>query len=383
MVPAPASKKKRGASRVPVINGLRGLAIGGVLFNHILAGMFTPAELALPLLGTQVSLSPLVTNGWTGVNLFFILSGFVLFLPYAADERAMRGLDDRLAFYWRRARRLLPLFYVAAIAEWILARQRGMPAPLEELMSVLSLSFFLTPQYFGPSFNVSLWSIGVEMAFSATFPLLVLGMRRLGTARFAALVLGLALVARVVGILHFPSPHGVTFNSDTFVCRLDEFVLGMVLARFYAESRLPRRAGGCVIIGTALVVLAWFGFDLALRGVLPPIARALLNDVLDAGLFTIVLASLGPASCLAVVLCWRPLQVAGMMCYSLYVWHWPLLDWLIPDRAAVPIGGLAIAIPTFLALTFGVAALSYRFIEFRREVDWRSLFLLGASARQS
>ena len=382
-VPGACTRQRAFRRAPPVINGLRGVAIGGVLLYHILAGMLTPAALELPFLGTEVSISPLLTNGWTGVNLFFILSGFVLFLPYAVDGRGMEDLNDRLRFYRRRARRLLPLFYIAVMVEWIFARERGFPAPLDELVSVLSLTFAASPRYFGPSFNVPLWSIGVEIAFSAMFPMLVLGMRRLGMARFAALVLGLALAARVVGILRFPALQGPTFNSDTFICRLDEFVLGMVLAQCYAKRRFPSRPGTCAIAGTALVALSWIGFDLVLRGALPPVARAFLNNVLDAGLCAIALASLAPAPRLAAVLSWPPLQVAGMMCYSLYIWHWPLLDWLIPERAATAVGELAIGIPAFLALTFGVAALSYRFIEFRLAEDWRELFLLAVPTRQS
>jgi peptidoglycan/LPS O-acetylase OafA/YrhL len=367
-----ASASVRSVDRLSVVNGLRGIAILLVLYYHLIAGTLSP-RLAIPL-------SPLMTNGWTGVNLFFILSGLVLFLPYAADDQPLRDLSHRLAFYRRRFLRLMPLFYFAVVVEWTLA-QGPQAHDFGELISVLSGTFVLNARTFGPSFNTPLWSIGVEIAFSVMFPVLVFGLRRFGPARFVTLILVLALLSRVVGILRLPSVQGPSFNSDTMICRVDEFVLGMVLAQLYVTRRLPSRPGWCALVGLALVALAWIGFDLVLRGALPPIARAILNDSLDAGLCAIVLASLVPGTRLAAVLGWLPLQVSGMMCYSLYIWHLPLLLWLAPDRAVMSAGKLALVTPLFLTLVFVVAAFSYRFIEFPRVKDWRRLFLLGPSHR--
>ncbi len=368
--PGWVNESSRSVDRLSVVNGLRGIAILFALYYHLVAGTLSPSGLAIPL-------SPLLTNGWTGVNLFFILSGLVLFLPYAADDQPLRDLNDRLAFYRRRFLRLMPLFYFAVLVEWSLA-QGPQAHDLGELVSVLSGTFVLNPHSFGPSFNTPLWSIGVEIAFSLMFPALVFGLRGLGPARFAGLILVLALLARIVGILRLPGVQGPSFNSDTVICRVDEFVLGMVLARLYIARRLPSRPGCCALVGLAIVALAWIGFDMVLRGVLPPITRAFLNDGLDAGLCAIVLASLVPQTRLAAVLAWSPLQVVGMMCYSLYIWHLPLLLWLAPDRATMSMGTLAMVIPLFLALVFVVAALSYRFIEFPRVREWRRLFLLDS-----
>src|SRR5581483_10618452 len=236
------------AMRLEPVNGLRGIAILAVVYFHVICGMWRAA--AVP-----TWLSPLVTGGWTGVNLFFILSGFVLFLPYAAGLRSMAAPRDRLAFYRRRFFRLLP---------------------------VLSVAFTLSPHGFAPSFNPALWSIGVEIGFSAAFPLLVLAAGRYGLARVLAAALALALALRLVGIARFPALQGATFNSDMLLCRIDEFVIGMMLARLYVAGRLPRRPGLGAGLGAVLVVLAWSGFDRVLRGGLPPLARAGLNDVLDA-----------------------------------------------------------------------------------------------------
>jgi len=363
-----ASAGGRSVDRVSVVNGLRGIAILLVLYCHLIVDTLSPSELPIPL-------SPLLTSGSSGVNLFFILSGLVLFLPYAADDRPLCDLGDRLAVYRRRFLRLMPLFYIAVGIEWSLA-QGPQAHDLGELILVLSGTFVLNPRTFCPSFNIALWSIGIEIAFSLMFPVLVLGLRRLGPARFAALIMALALLARIVGILRFPAVHGVTFNSDTVICRVDEFVLGMVLAQLYVARRLPSRPGWCALVGLALVALAWIGFDMVLHGALPPIGRAILNDGLDAGLCAIVLASLVPRTRLAAVLAWSPLQVVGMMCYSLYIWHLPLLLWLAPYGATMSVGTLAIVIPLFLTLVFVVAAFSYRFIEFAHVTEWRRLFLL-------
>ena len=363
-------------NRLAVINGLRGVAIAQVIAQHILTGMFAPSALTLSMLGVSFSVSPLVTNGWTGVNLFFILSGFVLFLPYAGGKRSMHMTNDRLAFYRRRCRRLLPLFFIAVVAAWALALVRGVPTGFGDLLSVLSLTYIVNADTFGPSFNIALWSVGVEIAFSAMFPLLVLALRRWGIWRFATIIVVLALVARLAGILHSPALQGPTMNSDTIICRLDEFAIGMVLAERFILGSLPRCAWLYTILGMMLVGLAWIGFDLVLRGMLAPIARAGLNDVLDAGLVAIVIAALTPETKIAYALAWPPLQVVGMMCYSLYLWHWPLLHWLAPDRAVMTQAALITALCAFVGVTFILSALTYRFIEFPSVRDWRQLFLL-------
>lgn len=363
-------------SRIPTINGLRGLAIAAVLWDHIIYGRLAPSDLNVTILGKALPLTAFVTNGWTGVNLFFILSGFVLFLPYTADGGRLARVDGRLAFYRRRALRLLPLFYIAVLTEWALYVARGMPAHPGELASVLSLGFIFDARTFGPHFNVALWSIGDEIAFSALFPFLVLALRRIGPARFLGLMLILALTARFFGLLFYPFPQGATFNSDAFLCRIDEFALGMLIALWYREDRLPRRVGLYALIGSLLVLIAWFGFDLVARHALPALTRAGLNDVLDAGLAAIVIAALGSRGRLAATLSWPPLQLAGMMCYSIYIWHLPLLMWLAPDRTSMPRAEFLMVIPVFLITTFAIAAVSYRFIEFRRVGNWRALFLL-------
>jgi peptidoglycan/LPS O-acetylase OafA/YrhL len=135
----------RSVNRLSVVNGLRGIAILLVLYYHLIAGTVSPSGVAIPL-------SPLMTNGWTGVNLFFILSGLVLFLPYSADDQPLRNLSDRLAFYRRRFLRLMPLFYFAVVIEWSLA-QGPQARNFGELISVLSGTFVLNPSSFGPSFN--------------------------------------------------------------------------------------------------------------------------------------------------------------------------------------------------------------------------------------
>ena len=362
------SNPARAPLRLESINGLRGAAILSVIYFHVICGMW-------PAAAVPVWLSPLVTNGWTGVNLFFILSGFVLFLPYAAGERRMVAPSDRAVFYRRRWLRLMPLFYVAVVGEWLLAAWQG-HGRISELAWVASLGFIVSPNEFAPSFNPALWSIGVEIAFSMLFPSLVAAARRFGIARMLVAALVMSLAIRVLGIMRFPALQGATFNSDMLLCRLDEFVIGMMLAWLYLAGRLPWRPVLCAAAGVLLVAIAWIGFDQVLRGGLPPIARAGLNDLLDAGLFLVVRAVLAPETRFAAALGWRPLQVLGMMCYSIYIWHQPLLELMMPGRAALPASAFVLSLLLFAAALLAVAALSYRFIEFGRVSDWRRLFLL-------
>ncbi|MBV8889570.1 MAG: acyltransferase [Alphaproteobacteria bacterium] len=368
-----------GTPRLAVINGLRGVAIGLVLSYHLIAGTMSPQSLdGFGWIAARL-VSPLLTEGWTGVNLFFILSGFVLYLPYAAGQRTMHSLADRLAFYRRRAWRLLPLFYIAVLLEWAAAPGPD-PRDIGELLSILSFGFIVSPHYFGPSFNPPLWSLGVEIAFSAVFPVLVAAQHRLGLGRLLMLVLATAFAFRFGGILRFPALQSPTYNSDSILCRIDEFVLGMAVAAAWVGGRLPRRPGGAATAGLLLVALAWLGFDQVLRGDLPPLARAGLNNVLDIGLCALLMAALAPRTRLARMLSWRPLQIAGCMSYSLYVWHLPLLRAVIPDPAALTAGALGLAIPIFLALALAAAAVSYRLIEFP-PAAWRRRLRLGPSPR--
>jgi peptidoglycan/LPS O-acetylase OafA/YrhL len=119
-------------------------------------------------------------------------------------------------------------------------------------------------------------------------------------------------------------------------------------------------------LGIVLVLVAWAGFYQCQYRGFPLVAMAFLNNVLDLGFVCVLVAVLTPKGNASRLLTFGPLQVTGMMCYSLYIWHAPVMDALRAWQ------GVTITLLVLIALS----AFSYRYIEFGRVTDWRKLFLL-------
>jgi peptidoglycan/LPS O-acetylase OafA/YrhL len=166
----PGIGMKSSANRLATVNGLRGLAIIAVMYFHQsdwrAIGPFIP--------GTDISLAPLLHNTWTGVNLFFVLSGFVLFLPYVNGRRSLATLADALNFWQRRFFRLMPAYYVAAVVLIAVTYAVWNPDWLgPDALRVLTLGFVFARYHFTPQADGAFWSLGVEVLFSLIFPLLI------------------------------------------------------------------------------------------------------------------------------------------------------------------------------------------------------------------
>ena len=97
--------------KLGVINGLRGFAILAVIYHHVFSRFTGPGFGSFELAG--ITFLPLthLANGWLGVNLFFILSGFVLSYPYFLQNRDFASAEEIKRYYIHRAKRLLPLYY--------------------------------------------------------------------------------------------------------------------------------------------------------------------------------------------------------------------------------------------------------------------------------
>jgi peptidoglycan/LPS O-acetylase OafA/YrhL len=353
--------------RIAVVNGLRGLAIIGVLFQHIGLGW------AMSVTGGDLAvLRPLFSNGWTGVNLFFILSGYVLFLPYAARRRSMVTPADVWHFYRSRFLRLMPLYYFAGVVLLVLAGAVLHAEAFRGLaIDLATVRFVLMPYHFGVAINFPLWSIGVEILFSVLFPVVVFAVLRIGLMPTLVAALVAALAARIEGRLWDVHPTGPNFLSDNIFERIDEFVIGIALARWHVEARIPSWARHLAWPGMALILAAWGGFYQCQYGGFPVVGMAFLNSVLDLGFVCVVSAVLTPQGSRSRLLTFGPLQVAGMMCYSLYIWHAPVMDALLQSQGLVPA----------LLVLIALAGFSYRYIEFRRVADWRVLFLWPSGSR--
>ena len=380
-----AASHSRHHPKLDVINGLRGLAICGVIWHHLFALYFAPGSGFYRFGGSSAPYF-LLAYGWIGVQLFFLLSGFVLFLPVAQGRVLLASRQDWLTFYRRRAQRLLPLYYIVAVLCVVLNQDAPVHQGkfLLELVAIASALFTFAPHGFEPHFNPPLWSLGVEIWFSILFPAIALGMRRLGGARLLAITLAIAWISRSLGNL-LPAPAGSAMGilplTIGLPASLSIFVTGMILAQLYATRPrgvpLVQRPG--LVLGAAAILLV-----AAIWVQRPPFASlagaVLFPDALTLGFALAVAALLSlPPGPLKSVFANRPIQVLGMMCFSLYVWHEPLLRHVFKADIA-PLDGLAWTLPAYLVLLLALSALSYRYIEFGRTADWRALFLIGRRA---
>ncbi len=339
-----ADQRRGGSGHVPALDGVRGLAVAAVVAYH---------------------LEPdLVPGGYLGVDLFFVLSGYLI-TSLLLDERERTGRVDLLAFAGRRIRRLVPALIVlvpVVVALEVLVGDPGLIArtrrhALATLGHVANWVFVADgDSYFDvvsrPSPLRHAWSLAVEEQFYLLWPALLVVTSRLTGARGRALVtVGLVTASALASALVYDpgDPGRAYFGTDT---RMFEPLVGALGALV-----LPLGATGprwLARLGTP-AILVWLGV-------------VLVVDDAWAGLHRgggLVLAFLGLLVVLGASSRWapfpttlKPLVGLGVVSYGVYLWHWPLVVFLSDaGRRGWMLDALVVS------LTLAVAVVSFVVVE--------------------
>jgi|SRR6266404_240235 len=372
-------------SKIGALNGLRGIAIAMVVLHHL----FIPYTARIPVRPGEIDgdglFAAFINDAWLGVNIFFVLSGFVLYLPYRTGRRAITGVGDFTAFYFHRAQRLLPLYYIVVLLTVALHSKElsGSRDWYLEFGGLLSTLFIFSAHGFMPPSNVVLWSVSVEIWFSLLFPVFVMLIRRWRTPN---IVIGTVIAcAAFASIGHSISIERVGFFwpfTNGLFGSCYQFLLGMMVCDLYVRGRenpvLHRKHSCSLLPGAAIIV----GSVYLLHHAAFVELRTLGIFGFSAGFALMLLSILSDVNPLRRVLEIWPLQVLGCMCYSIYAWHGIIMNQMIPPSSSSLADTLRLLAP-FLFVTLGLSCLSYRHIEFGRERNWKALFLIPDAGRTS
>lgn len=342
----------------PDIDGLRAIAVGSVVLFH---GGF-----------------PLLHGGFVGVDVFFVISGFLITSIMADNmERRRFSIVD---FYDRRIRRIFPALFVVLVATTLLSTLVMLPKQMDELgQSLIPAIFFYAnvhfmgmQSYFAPAAEglplLHLWSLAVEEQFYIGFPLILFILMRLGGRRLA--VGGLLLVAlgslALAQIELQEAPRRAFFLLSS---RAWELLVGSLLALAPLPAVRPRVGAWLGALGLAALLLPIFLYSRSTS--FPGIAA--LPPVLGAALIIYSGRHAGAAP-VARALSLPGMVYVGRISYSLYLWHWPLLALAYVYRGRGPTTLLALGL---IAIAVVLSALSLRYVE----LPARRADLLGGKRR--
>lgn len=343
------------------LDGVRAIAVIGVLVYHGNSGW-------LP-------------GGFLGVDVFFVLSGFLISTILFQELSASGGVNFK-RFYVHRARRLLPALVATLVLTAILvvffardAASQFRADVLPSLFYVANWNYILADQSYFEAIGRApmlqhLWSLAVEEQFYLLWPLVLYGVfrwrGRLAVGRVALLLALLATLAMAVMSVLWNVPGGgdasrLYFGTDTHSMGL---LLGAALAAVWRPGALPRQLElrqalaltgvGALGVASVLGCFVWFS--------------ATSNALYRGGFLVVIGGSLlmiavitHPAAKLNAVMSIAPLRYLGTRSYGLYLYHWPIFLVTRPNLD-LPFGGVT-AFAVSMGLTFAVAEVSYRYLE--------------------
>lgn len=306
---------------------------------------------------------PSVTGGFVGVDVFFVISGYLI-SQLLLREIAATGKLDFLGFYGRRAKRLLPAALVVTVATLIIGYFVLAPFEQKEMAKSATASALYaanvwllrqSTNYFAPESSLNpflhTWSLSVEEQFYLVWPafLLMVG-------RFSQKVLLIALLIVVFG--SFAACIYLTYGKQAWAFYLTpprawEFGTGALIATRPFEHWMRPGSSGPIVgwLSFAVLILSFFAIDgfMPFPGVVamvPVFATALLLLTGD--------NPAGPSALLRMHL----FQFFGARSYAIYLWHWP-----IAVLGTVLLGGTALAHCLFFVMTVVLSSLSFAWLE--------------------
>jgi peptidoglycan/LPS O-acetylase OafA/YrhL len=337
---------------------------------HALDGIRALAVLLVLLFHLRI---PGFRAGFLGVDVFFVLSGFLI-TSLLLKEIRRTGRVSLPEFWARRARRLLPavvlVLLVVGLSTWMTATYTERASVRGDLLAttgyVANWRLISNSTYFADTGVDSpvehTWSLAIEEQFYLLWPLLVFGVAALGKRSRAVgilALLGASLSAALLAVLWAPGAVERAYMGTD--ARIFEPLLGAAGAAFVASprgrARLERAGPRMLAAGAAALLIGLLTIGPGGRGYF--FGGAVLVSL---GTLAIVAPLwIGAGGIAPHVLAWGPLAWIGVVSYGAYLWHWPVILWL---RVRDPgVDDLVLRQVAAVLLTFGIAAVSYYAME--------------------
>ncbi len=331
---------------IDALTGLRGLAASWVMIFHLWLVLSGAPPVFIQLNQWPVDLTPLFSCGWVGVNIFFGLSGFLLFLPFA---QLILGFRERIylgEYFKRRFLRLFPAYYLQ-IAILFLLSFVGMHPPIS--IKILIFHFFMLQDFFPDQLiNGVYWTLPVELSFYIALPILFILLQRIGWFYFMLATIILVFSYRV--FLFFLMQPVDARNVKVVAMgqlpgRFDDFVFGMWSAFLYTKygifingkTKLVSSLGIFVGFFGIVAMIYWFYFNGVSNYWSGEGNLVFFWNTITAVFISILIFSLALNGKIAQRLFSNKLMfLLGTISYSLYLWHLIVIAWLMTYFQAYP-----------------------------------------------
>ncbi|UFS70252.1 acyltransferase [Geomonas sp. RF6] len=349
----------------PEIDGLRALAVIPVILFH--AGF------------------RLFSGGFVGVDVFFVISGYLITSVILAEKRA--GTFTLASFYERRARRILPALFVVMFAclpfAWLWLLPSDMKVFSQSLVAVSGFSsnvfFFLKSGYFDASTELvpllHTWSLAVEEQYYMLFPIVLLLTWKVGRRWIVTIFAVVAVIS--LGIAQWGSLAHPTFTFFLLPTRVWELLIGVFAAFYLSGNDSARDEVNCSqqfasFAGLSLIAYAVCAFD---KGTPFPSVYALIPTIGTA----LIIVAATPQTLVGRLLGSKHLVGVGLISYSAYLWHQPLFAFARHRSLNEP---SFLLLATLVLATAILAYLTWKYVETpfrdRRRFSRAQIFRYGA-----
>lgn len=325
------------------IDGLRAIAVMGVIFYHFGIGS--------------------ISGGFVGVDVFFVLSGYLIGgITFSQLQSSQFTFTN---FYFRRIRRLFPVYVFVMLVTFIVAYSIMLPIDFREFgqsifastIYISNVLFFLEAGYFDSSSHLKpllhTWSLSIEEQFYLLFPFLAWLTSKLSRSWVFAFFTLLTAASFIFSVLYIEKDSTAVFYLYPF--RAWELFLGVILAINVVPEIRNKTVGSMLsIIGILMILIPYFSYDNSTlfpgySALLPCVGTALVLHSGSQGYHVIhkILASSIPS-------------FIGKISYSLYLWHWPIFVFYVYDKQNELTLSSSLML---LLLTFVLSVSSWKFIE--------------------